>query len=282
MKLSILSSGTPLRQCAAMARRAEALGFEAMWVPNHLVAPHEFAPNYPYQASGRPRFTPDTPFADPWIMITHLAGQTTSLAFGVGVFVLPMYNPFVAAKAIATTQELSGGRVLFGVGIGWCKEEFDIVGEPFARRAARTEEMLAVMKKLWTGEPVTHEGEWYRFDTLQMSPGVVAPPILWGGTSDAALARAARLPICEGWFGAPSTLEQTLAIRVKLLANLETEGRDPSKFSIWARASETIDAAVIARYREAGFEHLALRPPDALEGEARIDWLDRVAEWAAR
>ena len=281
MKLSILSSGTPLRQCAAMARRAEALGFEAMWVPNHLVAPHEFEPKYPYQATGRPRFTPDTPFADPWIMITHLAGQTARLAFGVGVFVLPMYNPFVAAKAIATTQELSGGRVLFGVGIGWCKEEFDVVGEPFARRATRTEEMLAVMRKLWTGLPVSHSGEWYRFDTLQMSPGVTPPPILWGGTSDAALVRAARLPICEGWFGAPSQIAQTIEIRGKLRANLEREGRDPARFSIWARASETIDAAIIARYREAGFEHLALRPPDALEGDARIDWLDQVAQWAA-
>jgi probable F420-dependent oxidoreductase len=280
MKLSILSSGTPLLDCAAMAQRAEALGFEAMWVPNHLVAPHQFEPAYPYQATGRPRFSPDTPFADPWIMITHLAGQTRTLQLGVGVFVLPLYNPFAAAKAVATTQELSGNRVLFGVGIGWMKEEFEIVGEPFARRAARTEEMLVVMKKLWTGRPVEHQGEWYRFDTLQMSPGVAAPPILWGGTSAPALERAARL--CDGWFGPPSPIEQTLAVREALLRNLAAAGRDPSQFSIWARASETIDAAVIGRYRDAGFKHLALRPPDALTGEPRMAWLDQVAEWAGR
>ena len=81
-------------------------------------------------------------------------------------------------------------------------------------------------------------------------------------------------------FGAPSLLEQTITIRAKLRANLEAAGRDPAQFSIWARASETIDARVIAGYREAGFEHLALRPPDALAGDARIDWLDQVAEWA--
>lgn len=280
MKLSILSSGTPLRDCGPMAQRAEALGFESMWVPNHLVAPHNFEPNYPYQASGRPRFTPDTPFADPWIMLTHLADKTHSLKLGVGVFVLPLYNPYATAKAVATTQELSGGRVLFGVGIGWMKEEFEVVGEPFARRAARTEEMLVVMKKLWTGKPVEHSGEWYRFDTLQMSPGVTPPPILWGGTSAPALARAARL--CDGWFGAPSPLEQTIAVREQLHNNLRAEGRDPAQFTIWARAAESIDASVLARYRDAGFEHVVLRPPDALTGMDRIDWLDQVMEWAKR
>jgi probable F420-dependent oxidoreductase len=263
-----------------MAQRAEALGFEAMWVPNHLVAPHAFEPAYPYQSSGRPRFSPDTPFADPWIMITHLADKTTTLQLGVGVFVLPLYNPFAVAKAVATTQELSSGRLLFGVGIGWMKEEFEVVGEPFARRAARTEEMLVVMKKLWTGKPVAHQGEWYKFDTLQMSPGIVAPPVLWGGVSAPALKRAARL--CDGWFGPPSRLEETVAVREQLLRNLDEAGRDAAPFCIWARAAESIDAAVLARYRDAGFAHLALRPPDALLGAARIDWLDQVAQWAAR
>ena len=281
MKLSVLSSGTALHECADLARRAEALGFEAVWVPDHLVAPHEFAPAYPYQASGRPRFGPETPFADPWIMITHLAGVTSTLRLGVGVFILPMRNVFAAAKAIATTQIITGNRVMLGVGIGWMREEFVAVGEPFARRAARTEEMLAVMNKLWTGGPVAHHGEWYQFDTLQMSPGIgTPPPLYWGGKSAPALQRAARL--CDGWFGPPCLIDETLALRSQLDHELLAAGRDPAQFDIWARAVEAMGPDIIARYRDAGFKHLAIRPPDALAGAARLDWMDQVAAWAAR
>ena len=280
MKLSVLTSGTALDECAGLARRAEALGFEAVWVPDHLVAPHEFAPAYPYQATGRPRFGPETPFADPWIMITHLAGVTTKVRLGVGVFILPMRNVFAAAKAISTTQVITGNRVMLGVGIGWMREEFKALGERFERRGARTEEMLAVMRKLWTGAPVAHHGDFYEFDTLQMSPGIgTAPPLYWGGKSAPALRRAARL--CDGWFGPPCQIDETLALRAQLEAELMTAGRDPAQFDIWARAAEPMGADIIARYRDAGFKHLAIRPPDGMGGAARLEWLDQVAAWAA-
>jgi probable F420-dependent oxidoreductase len=219
LKLSILTSGTPLPDCAEMARHAESLGFEAIWVPDHTVAPIQFDPVYPYRDTGKPRFGPETPFADPWIMITHLAGVTSRLRLGVGVYILPLRNVFAAAKAVATAHVLSGGRTMLGVGIGWMREEFEALGQPFEGRAPRTEEMLVVMKKLWTGEPVAHKGEWYRFDTLQMSPGIGhAPPLFWGGTSVPALRRAAR--ICDGWFGAPCMLEENLALRTQIQREL--------------------------------------------------------------
>ncbi|MBM3347023.1 MAG: LLM class flavin-dependent oxidoreductase, partial [Betaproteobacteria bacterium] len=154
MKISVRIFGFPLDSYAPIARAAEALGFEALWIPEHLVAPLKFEANYPYRSTGRPSFLPDTPFADPWVMLGHLAAMTRRIKLGVGVFVLPLRNPFVAAKAAGTAQALSNGRILMGVGIGWMREEFDTVGEKFERRGARTDEMLAVMKKLWSGQPV--------------------------------------------------------------------------------------------------------------------------------
>lgn len=271
--------GAPLRDYAAVAQRVDALGFEAFWLPEHLAVPLEFDPVYPYQASGRPGFEPDTPFADPWVMMGHLAALTQRLQFGVGVFVLPLRNPFVVAKAAATAQLLSQGRVLMGLGIGWMREEFDAVGQPFARRATRMEEMIEVMKKLWSGAPVEHAGEWYRFRSLQMSPGLPAPPpLIFGGASDPAVKRAAR--IGDGWYGPPETLAAAIESRRKVLSELDKAGRDPKSFSVWSRPDQPASAAVLAQYREAGFERLVIALPRSLtETAARLDWLEQAAQW---
>ena len=118
MRLSVSMFGAPIGAYADVARCADELGYEALWIPEHLALPLDYAAKYPYQASGKLGFEPDTPFADPWVMFGHLAAVTKQLQLGVGVFVLPLRNPFVVAKAAATAQILSNGRVLMGVGIG--------------------------------------------------------------------------------------------------------------------------------------------------------------------
>jgi probable F420-dependent oxidoreductase len=285
VKISIRVFGFPLRDYAPIARCADQLGFEAVWIPEHLVAPLEFEANYPYRSTGRPSFLPETPFADPWVMLAHLAAVTTRVKLGVGVFVLPLRNPFVVAKAAATAHNLSGGRVLLGVGIGWMKEEFAAVGESFQRRGARSEEMLVVMKKLWTGLPVEHQGEWYRFGRLQMSPGLAAPlPMLFGGTGEIALRRAARL--ADGWYAPPGDLAAALGHRDALRREIAAAKRDPAGFQFWMRAPAVADEpgvkTAIGQFRDAGFEHLVVQVPLGLPDAAtRVAWVEQLARWAA-
>jgi probable F420-dependent oxidoreductase len=284
VKVSISMFGTALGAYAPVATRADELGFESLWIPEHLAIPLEYDANYPYQASGRPGFEPDAPFADPWVMFGHLSAVTRSLKFGVGVFVLPLRNPFVVAKAAATAQLLSGGRVMMGVGIGWMREEFAAVGETFERRGARMEEMITVMNKLWTGEAVEHQGEWYNFPKLQMSPGLPAGmslPLVVGGASDAALKRAAR--IGSGWYGPPETLAEATESRRRIGVALADAGRDANTFSQWFRPSVPASAELLAQFREAGFERIVIALPRSLaDTQARLDWLAQAAEWAGQ
>ena len=281
MRLSVSMFGAPIGAYADVARCADELGYEALWIPEHLALPLDYAAKYPYQASGKLGFEPDTPFADPWVMFGHLAAVTKQLQLGVGVFVLPLRNPFVVAKAAATAQILSNGRVLMGVGIGWMKEEFDAVGERFERRASRMEEMMQVMNLLWTGKPVEHEGEFYQFRELQMSPGLDAPmPMIIGGASDAAIRRAAR--IGNGWYGPPETLEQAKASHQRLLGALATAGRDGKDFSLWFRPAVAASAAIVDEFREAGFDRMVIALPRTLTTTAeRVQWLEQAARWNA-
>ena len=283
MKISVRIFGFPLADYAPIARHADELGFEAVWIPEHLVAPHDFEANYPYRSTGRPSFLPETPFADAWVMLGHLAAVTRRIKLGVGVFVLPLRNPFVVAKAAGTAQELSGGRVLMGVGIGWMREEFVAVGEPFERRGARTDEMLVVMKKLWSGQPVEHAGEWYRFAKLQMSPGLARPlPVIMGGAGEQALRRAVR--VGDGWYGPPCDLAAAIGYREQLQRELEAAKRDPAGFQLWVRAPAATDEtgvkAGLEQFREAGFEHVVAQVPlDLPDTAARVAWVEKLARW---
>jgi probable F420-dependent oxidoreductase len=277
MRVSVRVFGFPLDQYLALAQEADRLGFHAIFVPDHLVAPLAYAAQYPYRETGRPRFLPDTPFADPWVMLGHLAAATTRIRLGIGVFVLPLRNAFAVAKAAATVQVLSGGRLLFGVGIGWMREEFDAVGEQFERRGPRAEEMVAVMRKLWSGEPVEHAGEWLQFPLVQASPPARPTiPLLFGGTSVTGLRRAARLG--DGWYGPPSSLEQAIGHRAALTAERAAARSEATAFPIFVRVTgpATVEAAL--KFREAGFADLVIDVPREIPGiDRKLQWLRELA-----
>ena len=148
---------------------------------------------------------------DVWVNAAHLAAHTTTLKIGSGVLVLPLRSPFVTARAVASAQLLSGGRILLGVGTGWLREEFDAVGEDFDGRGRRTDEAIGILRRLWSGEVVEHDGESYSFGPVQFVPAVDPPPVVVGGTSKPALRRAARLG--DGWYGPSVPLEQSVAAR---------------------------------------------------------------------
>ena len=183
-----------------LALACEEAGFDSVAESDHVIFPAELDSKYPYTPDGTPLFDPEEDWPDAWVAIGSMAAVTTQLRFVTNVYVLPARNPFVAAKAIGTAAHLSGGRVGVGVGAGWMREEFEVLGQPFSRRGARMEEMIEVLRALWSGEMVEHHGEFFDFDPVRMRPGTGEPvPFYIGGHSEIAIERAAR--IGDGWLG---------------------------------------------------------------------------------
>lgn len=242
-------------QCLAMldmdelptlARHAEALGFEGITLSEHLITFSQQYDSYDYSDNNLIRWYPQTHWPDPWVAIGALSQVTRSLLFMTSVAVLPMRDPFSLAKSISTAARLSGERVIVGGGIGWQKTEFELVGQDFHTRGRRCDEMLDLMQQLWTGQPVSHEGEFYRFPSLQMSPGTRQPvPIYIGGFSEAALARAARH---DGWVGAQHSLAELEQMVTTLLRLRREAGLDADSFGI---------ATGLNDYSEASFNRCA-------------------------
>jgi len=134
-----------------VAQRAEELGYHSLWLADHLIIPEKIAAPYPWTEDGSVGFPRRTPFPDPFILLSYIAAKTQKILLGTSVLIVPYRNPLHVAKAVATVDMVSGGRFLFGVGVGWLKEEFDALGENFSERGKRTREYIQIMKALWQG-----------------------------------------------------------------------------------------------------------------------------------
>jgi probable F420-dependent oxidoreductase len=194
----VLNSGPLATRDHALetARRAEALGYDAIVVTDHVVIPRRIESRYPYNATGRLAVPPDADYLEPLSMLCFLAGATTRVRFGPSVLVAPYRNPVLTAKMLATADVLSGGRLFVGVGVGWMREEFEVLGSPpFESRGAVTDEWLQLFVKLWTEDNPVFEGKFYRVRDIGCNPKPVQkphPPIFVGGNSRPAIRRAAR------------------------------------------------------------------------------------------
>ncbi len=238
---------------------AEQAGFGAVALSDHVVHPERIDTPYPYTPDGAPRWPPFTPWPDPWVTIGHLAAVTTRLRFLTSIYVLPMRNPFVVAKAVGTAAVLSRGRVVLGVGAGWMREEFDLLEQPFAGRGKRMDEMLEVLRKLWAGGMVSHEGEHYAFEPLEMSPVPPGPiPVWMGGLSAPALRRAAQRG--DGWISDLHTTEELGEIVSRLRALREEAGRGDEPFSVAASVMDAGDVSGYRRVAALGVTHLTTMP----------------------
>ncbi len=270
--------GDPPNEWLRIVKRADELGYHAVWLSDHLITPMEYRSRYPYHESGRASYSPDTPLMDPWVAISHLAAVTTRIKLGTGVYILPLRNPFVTARAVATAHYLSGGRVLFGVGSGWMAEEFEAVGEDFSNRGRRMDEILDILTLLWSGKSVDHRGKFWRFQPVRFSPAPTSGiPIIMGGESERALGRAAYRG--DGWYGL-SGLERSLEI-VRRLARLRDEaGRGDLPFQIWIRCLDEPTVDNVRRHQDAGITRLAISlwPRQAITVDQKLEALERFAE----
>jgi probable F420-dependent oxidoreductase len=219
---------TDLEEIPVLAKHAEDLGYEGITLGDHLITFAEQYETYPESEDALIRWYPDTHWPDVMVTFGALAQATTRLKFISSVFVVPMRDPFSIAKGLSTLARLSNDRVILGVGIGWQESEFRLVDRAFAHRGTRTDEMLAVMRLLMSGEMVEYHGRYFDFPRLQMSPGTRKPVPFWiGGHSDAALKRAARH---DGWIGAIHDIGQLRHIRGRLAEERAALGRDMQDF----------------------------------------------------
>jgi probable F420-dependent oxidoreductase len=208
MKFYVSSAFLDTGEIVEIAKAAEDLGYEGMAIPDHVVNLETLSTPYPYTDDGQRRWQPFTDWPDPWVLVGALSQATERLKFVTTVYIPAMRDPYSAAKAVGTAACLSGGRVELGIGVGWCEEEFALLGQPFAKRGKRTDEMLELMKGLWAPGWTEFDGEFYRTPRLEMMPTPPRIPIYAGGLSDIALRRAARN---DGWIGDLIGLDQAIA-----------------------------------------------------------------------
>ena len=242
----------------AVGHEVEDRGFESIWVPEHVVLFDDYESQYPYSPDGKFPGGAESGMLEPLQALTYLAAITDRVRLGTGICLVPQRNPVYTAKAVTDLDNLSGGRVDFGVGVGWLREEFEAVAMPFEHRGRRTDEHLQVMKALWCDEVSEFHGELYDLDPCRMYPKPVQaphPPIHVGGESDAAMRRVARHG--QGWFSFDRLPEQLPGPLARLDAALAAEGR--SRTDIVLSVSPYFNAVtpeLVAQYREMGVDRL--------------------------
>jgi probable F420-dependent oxidoreductase len=192
-------SYTELDQLPELARLAEEVGFHGLAISDHLVTPKEVISRYPYTEDGTIWWDAAAPYPEPWTTATWLGAITERLHFMSYVYILGTRDPFSVAKLLSTAACLTDNRITLGVGAGWMKDEFDLVGQDFTNRGRRVDEMLEVIRLLLQGEMAAFDGEFYSYPPVQMSPAPTQTvPVVVGGNTEAAMRRAARN---DGWLG---------------------------------------------------------------------------------
>ncbi len=219
---------------ARLARLAEAAGFDSVFAVDHVALPERYESTYPYAPGGRLPGTQFTAMPDPLIWMAFAAAATTRLRLMTGVIILPLRNPLVLAKQVATLDHMSGGRIELGIGVGWLREEFEALGVPFAERGRRADEYVGAMRALWREDGASFTGRFVSFEgvTCDPKPLARAVPIIVGGHSEAAARRAGRLG--DGFFPSIGAQVDTMPLFDVVRRSAEAAGRDPGAIEILA------------------------------------------------
>ena len=242
----------------AVAQAAEAAGFESLWTVEHVVVPAGYETPYPYSEDGKmPGKRDDQDIPDPLIWMAFAAAATSEIKLGTGILIVPQRNPVVTAKAVASLDRLSGGRVLLGIGAGWLEEEFDALGVSFDQRGEMTDEFIEAYRALWFQDLPSYQGKHVSFSDVYCRPqpsGSV--PILVGGDSKRAARRAGELG--DGFFPASGDPEQMGELFQHARRCAEAAGRDPDALDFTVLGLAT--PKLIERYASIGVTRLVVPP----------------------
>ena len=279
-----------------IAQKAEALEIDGLMCSSHIVLPPQVKSGYVNVPGRKYAEHWNEGYWEPFSVCSYLAGQTRRLTLGTSIVVLPMHNPFEVAKQVAEVDNLLDGRFVFGIGVGWFEEEFEVLGQDFHNRGARTNDALQLMKALWTQEPATYEGKHYRVRDACFLPKPKRrphPPIWVAGHGEAALKRAARF--ADAWHPVRPTYDFLREMLPRLRRQEEAAGRAPGsvklavklpllfqagppgegQFATEGRPQDMVDA--IQRYRELGAEHFLFDfVPEQLP--VALDTMERFAQ----
>jgi probable F420-dependent oxidoreductase len=248
---------------------------------DHIALPVDVRTRYPYRADGKFFWPPETPYLDTILTLTWAAAATERIQVGTSVLIAGWHHPLNTAKALATLDVLNGGRTIVGVGTGWMREQFEIMGSPFEARGARTTEYIALLKHLWSADEIDFHGEHFRYSGFKMYPKPARSPSIpiWcGGKSEGVLRRVAA--VADGWHPLYITPEELEVKLGRLSGYLGEHGRSLSDITLSARPVDqaTLDRETIDRYAELGVELLIA--DTSFEHDSLAGVLDEVSQLA--
>ncbi|OYD61418.1 TIGR03619 family F420-dependent LLM class oxidoreductase [Rhodococcus sp. OK302] len=254
-----------------LARSADQFGFDALWLGEHIFHPLGYGSDHPTDGTQAhshhvgPIVDTATELTDPWTVHAAIAASTSRIKLGTAVYLAPLRHPLLTARTTITVQELSGGRVLLGVGTGWLEEEFTALGVPYKTRVSRTEECIEVLRAAWSGEPFAHKGKHFDIGPVQVHSRKVDIPVILGGNGPKAMDRAARLG--NGWFtsGTPS-FEGSLELVTEVTRIRETYGKTDD-FDCYVRVDATKESQ-LQRYHDHGMTNLVVWADSIWKGES--------------
>jgi probable F420-dependent oxidoreductase len=251
----------------SLAQKAEACGFDSVWLPEHPIIPVHTTTPFPGAADGV--IPPYYAHAmDPFVALAAAAAVTSKLKLGTGICLVPERNPLHTAKEIATLDQISGGRFIFGIGAGWLKEETEIFGANFPRRWGVTREAVLAMKALWTQDEAEFHGDFIDFPAVKSYPKPVQkphPPILLGGAAKNVLQRV--VAYGDGWMPTRLSPERLQENRNRLNELATAAGRDPATLPIRVFGAPN-DADAKKRYEDAGAQAMVILLPPTKPDEA--------------
>jgi probable F420-dependent oxidoreductase len=261
---------------AELARALEDRGFDSLFVPEHTHIPASRKSPFPGGGELPKRYSHTH---DPFVALSFAAAATKKLKLGTGILLVPQHEPIVTAKAIASLDQLSGGRFIFGIGGGWNVEEMENHGAKYQTRFKQMREHVLAMKELWTKEEASFDGEFVKFDRVWSWPKPAQqphPPVILGGETDHTLRRV--IEYCDGWFPRPRGGFDVVKGVAHLRQMAEKAGRDPSTITTIVFGSAN-DAKVLESYDKAGIQSALLAIPDDSRDEI-LRYLDKIAPLA--
>jgi probable F420-dependent oxidoreductase len=270
-----------LVEVGAMARKAEELGFESFWCAEHPFIPVHTTSRFPGTADG---VIPEaySHFIDPFVALARASGTTSRIKLGTGIVLVPERHPLLLAKEVSTLDLFSGGRLLFGIGAGWLREETELMGGDFDHRWGQTRESILAMKELWTKPEAEFHGKYYNFPPVRSNPKPAQkphPPVLLGGDAKNVLERVVAWG--DGWLPNRVTPDQLREKRATLDRLAKEAGRDPAAITISVHG-QPADRDLIERLHDAGATRVIVRPATSRSEAEMIKELTRIAEAVLR